>query len=98
MKDIKIELSAMNELLDLDTKDKYLKSEKLGYQGVTSNSYYEDGVQGEHDEIFKFYSHPSLPENIVMKETYHSDSYGDNLALIEVKFVETKEKTIIVYE
>lgn len=71
-----------------------LSTEK-GYQGV-GNQY--DGVQGEYNETFKFYKHPGLPDNVFMKETYQSDSYGYDDRLVSIEFVQGKAKTITVYE
>ena len=64
-----------------------------------NKSKYEVSEQkGEYNETFIFYKHPKLPENIFMKETYHTDSYGYGDLLVSVEFVEGKTKTITAYE
>lgn len=93
----KVLLSDIQDLLS--NKHKYFLSEHKGYQGVSGGKYgYGDGVQGEHDETFKYYRHPGLPEDVLMKETYHTDSYGHNDGLVKIEFVKAKAKTITVYE
>jgi len=96
MKEQKISIKALNELMNPQTKSKFYKSDGKGHEGIQEGYY--DGVQGEYNEIFKFYQHPELPENIFMKETHRTDSYGDNDYLHSVEFVEGKAKTITVYE
>jgi hypothetical protein len=91
----KISLKALNELLG-ENKHRYFMNQVDGHKGIDDNYY--DGVQGEYNETFKFYKHPKLPEEVFMRETYHTNSYGDNENLVQVQFVEGKAKTITVYE
>lgn len=87
---------ALEDLQDLlKNKRKYKLDEALGHQGVPDD--YE-GRQGEYNETFVFYSHPGLPEGIFMKETYHTDSYGDGNALENIEFVTGVKKKVTVYE
>lgn len=88
-----IKLSDLQDLFK--NKNKYFLNEKSGYKGVADNS---DGTQGEYNEYFKFYKHPGLPKNVFMRETYHTDSYGDNDSLVNIDFVEGKVKQITVFE
>lgn len=90
-----ISLKALNELLSDNTRSKFLLNEKDGHKGVPDSG---DGNQGEYNERFEFYKHPELPENIFLQITYQSDSYGDNEAIHEMKFVEGKAKTVTIYE
>ena len=89
-----IKLSDLQELLT--NKYKYRFSEAVGHQGIPDD--YRSGVQGEYNERIVYYKHPSLPENIFMKETYQTDSYGDSENLEKVEFVKGTEKTIKVFE
>lgn len=77
-------------------KNKYLVNTEKGHIGIPDNDY--DGDHGEYNETFKFYKHPDFPEGIFFRETWHTDSYGDNNSVVEYGFVEGKEKTITVYE
>lgn len=87
----------LKDLQDLfKNKSKYEVSEQKGHQGIPES--FDEGNQGEYNETFIFYKHPKLPENIFMKETYHTDSYGYGDLLVSVEFVEGKTKTITVYE
>lgn len=86
-------IKAFNEVMS--NKKAYKVNESKGYQGIT-DSYGEQ--QGEHNETFMFYKHKDFPESIFLRETYHTDSYNSNEAIVEVKFVEGKEKTITIYE
>jgi len=87
----------LKDLQDLLTnKSKYkLKQEELGHQGVPKNG---GGNQGEYNEKFVFYKHPSFPKNMFMRETYVTNSYGYDYHLVSVQFVEGREKTITVFE
>jgi len=95
MKEI-IELKVLNELMSNNTKNKYLVQTQQGHIGIPDS--WGDGNQGEYNEAFKFYKHPGLPEGVFMKETYHTDSYGERDSLVDVQFVKGKEKTITVFE
>jgi hypothetical protein len=87
----------LKDLQDLfKNKNSYKQNTVKGHTGVTGG--YDGGTQGEYNEYFIFYKHPGLPEGIFMRETYTTDSYGDNDTCILVEFVEGKEKTITVYE
>lgn len=90
----KISLQTLNELFN--NKSKYFKNHKKGHQGIGNNN--SNGHQGEHNEYFKFYKHPELPEGVFMRETYNTDSYGDNDFIVKVEFVKGKEKQITVFE
>jgi len=86
----------LKDLQDLLTnKSKYKKSEQKGHQGVDVNM---EGDQGEYNEKFIYYQHPSFPQNVFMKETYVTDNYGYDYSLSSVEFVQGKAKTITVYE
>jgi len=89
-----IKLSVLQELFK--NKHQYKVQEVSGHIGVPANHW--DGVQGEYNETFIFYKHPELPEGVFMRETYHTDSYGEGKALISVEFVKGKEKTVTVFE
>jgi hypothetical protein len=94
---MKEESILLKDLQDLLTnKSKYKVSEQEGYQGVRNIDY--EGQQGEYNEKFIYYKHPKLPENVFMKETYITDSYGNDYSLFSVEFVQGKSKTITVYE
>ena len=89
-----IKLSVLNDLLK--NKNKYFVKEEKGYQGVPSNNY--DGIQGEYNETFKYYRHPEFPENLFMREVWHTNSYGDYDMIVKIEFVEGKKRQITVYE
>lgn len=89
-----ISIKVLNELLSNSTKRKYRVTIEKGHQGVSEG----EGYQGEYNETFELYKHPELPENIFLKITMRTDSYGDNDFIHEIQFVEGREKTIIVYE
>lgn len=67
-----------------------------GHQGISDSNY--GGAQGEYNETFRFYKHPSFPEGTFMRETYQTDSYGSNSSLVAINFVQGKAKQITVYE
>lgn len=91
-----IKLSILQELFN--NKEKYKLNTEKGYQGVSGNSYSSDGVQGEYDEKFIFYRHPEMDNNLFMRETYNTDSYGYNDSLVKIEFVKGKTKKITVFE
>lgn len=95
MKEQTISIKVLNELLSKETRSKYRKSTQQGHQGVPQN---EDGYQGEYNETFEFYQHPDMPQNIFLRLTEHTDSYGDNESIVEYQFVEGKAKQVTVYE
>jgi hypothetical protein len=90
-----ITIKTLNELLSEKTRSKYLVNEQKGYMGVPSGG---EGNQGEYNETFKYYKHNDMPENIFLQVAYQTDSYGDNDAITDIKFVEGKAKQITVYE
>lgn len=92
LQDHSIKLSDLQDLLN--NKHNYIKKTERGHEGVHSG----EGDQGEYNETFKYYQHPALPEGIFMRETYHTDSYGDGDHLVAINFVEGKAKTITVFE
>lgn len=100
MKDNVINIKDFNEVMSSlksnNTKKKYFVSESKGHIGIPDNCY--DGEQGEYNERFEFFRHPDFPENIFMKITYITDSYGDNETKENIEFVEGKVKTVTVYE
>lgn len=57
-----------------------------------------EASQGSYNESNAYYSHPELPDNIFLKVTYRTDSYGSGESVYAISFVEGKEKTITVYE
>lgn len=64
-----------------------------------NTSKFEDGgLQGEVGEIIKIYSSSELPEDVFIKITYVTDSYGGNEAIDSICFVKEVEKTVTVYE
>lgn len=95
--DITIKLSVLNDLLDGSKKGKFLLNKAKGHTGI-SDSDLGEGVQSEYNETYRFYKHPELPENMFLRETYQTDSYGYNEHLVEIQFVQGVEKTITVYE
>ncbi len=94
MKDETILLKDLQDLLT--NKHKYFMQESKGHTGIADDSY--EGSQGEYNERLKFYKHPGLPEGIFMKETWVSDSYGNNDSIQSITFVKGKEKTVTVFE
>jgi len=89
-----IKISVLQELFK--NKSKYEINSVSGHRGIEADAYY--GRQGEYNETFIYYRHPEFPENIFMKETYRTDSYGNGDMLQSVEFVKGKEKTITVFE
>lgn len=87
-----ISIQTLNEFFN--NKDKYLVSTKDGYHGVPDY----DGRQGEYNETFKYYRHPDFPENVFIQERWVTDSYGDNDTLENILFVQSRQKTVTVYE
>lgn len=90
-----VTIGVLNELLSEKTREKFLFDSSNGYQGVPENG---EGYQGEYNKKFKFYKHPGLPENVFLKVTIQTDSYGDNESITEYQFVEGKAKQITVFE
>lgn len=87
----------LEDLQDLlKNKQNYKLQTEKGHQGISNFTY--DGEQEEYNETLVFYKHPGLPDNVFMKETYRTDSYGNNDFLYSVEFIEGKAKTITVYE
>ena len=89
-----IQISVLNDLFL--NKHLYHINTIGGYQGIPESE--DEGIQGEYNEYFKIYRHPDMPENLFMKETWHTDSYGYDEALQSVTFVKSGKKTITVYE
>ena len=85
-------IKAFNEVMS--NKKAYKVNETKGYQGL--GSYGES--QGEYNETFIFYKHIDFPENIFLRETINTDSYGSNEHITNINFVEEKEKTITIFE
>lgn len=88
-----ITIKALNDLFK--NKSKYYVNEQKGHEGVPES--YE-GVRGEYNEIFKYYKHPEMPDNLFLRETYQTDSYGEDEHLSSIDFVLGVEKTITVFE
>ena len=65
--------------------------------GVSDNSYADDGVEGEYDSYSMIYKINSQ-QNLYMKVTYNTDSYGSNEFIVSIKFVKKNEKKIKTYE
>jgi hypothetical protein len=86
-------ITAFNEVMS--NKKAYKVQTATGHTGVIDMN---NGDQDEYNEEFIFYKHPDFPEPVFLRETIHTDSYGDNESIVEVKFVEKKEKTIKIYE
>ena len=87
---------SLKDLMDLfKNKDKYEISRAEGHQGIPDG---DDGNQGEYNESFIFYKHPGLPENVFMRETYNTNSYGYDERIETIDFVTGKEKTITIFE
>ena len=92
MESIKVEV-----LMDLfNNKHQYKVNKVQGHKGIPDDNFY--GIRDEYNEYFLFYKHPEFPENLFMRESYRTDSYGGDDRLYAVDFVTGKEKTIIVYE
>lgn len=89
-----VAIKVLNEFFS--NKEKYFVNGANGHQGIPDS--YDEGMQGEYNETFKFYKHPDFPENVFWKETYHTDSYGDEEHLVKYEMVQGVEKTITVYE
>ena len=86
-------IKAFNEVMS--NKKVHKTQEITGHIGVPEN--YE-GSQGEYNEKFIFYKHKDFPEGVFLRETLQTDSYGDNESIVEVKFVEGKEKIVTIFE
>lgn len=85
----------LKDLQDLfNNKSKFYHSKQNGHQGLAGGREY----QGEYNETFKFYTHKGLPEGVFMRETWQTDSYGDNDKMVKIEFVQGKEKTITIFE
>lgn len=89
-----ISVDVLKELFN--NKSKYKISEDKGHQGITSNDY--GGVQAEYNERFVYYRHPQMPNNLFLRETYHTDSYGYNETINSIDFVEGREEITTVYK
>lgn len=87
-------IRAFNEVMQ--NKNKYKVNKILGHQGIPETE--DEGYQGEYNEYFLLYGHPNFPENVYLRETYQSNSYGEDDAITDVRFVQGVEKTVIVYE
>ena len=85
-------IKAFNDVMA--NRNAYKVQEIKGHQGL--GSYGES--QGEYNETFIFYKHKDFPENIFLRETIETDSYGDNEYTASITFVEGKEKTVTIYE
>ena len=85
---------AFNEVMQ--NKSKYRIKEEKGHQGIGKDD--NDGVQEEYNERFFIYSHPNFPENMFLKETLWTDSYGDIEYIKSFKFVIKTNKSITIYE
>jgi hypothetical protein len=86
-------IRAFNEVMG--NKKAYITNTNRGHTGVPDDG---EGNQGEYNETFIFYKHKDFPEGVFLRETINTDSYGDNESIVEVKFVEGKEKTITIFE
>lgn len=91
----KIEVKVLQELFN--NKHKYFLNNEKGHVGVPDN-HWGGGVQSEYNETFKFYRHPDMSENLFMRETWITDSYGENDSIKKIEFVEGKEKVVKVFE
>ena len=90
-----ISLKVLNEILSEETREEYKVSENKGHQGIHED---DDGRQGEYNERFEYFQHPEMPKNIFLQLTFHTNSYGYDESVKNVKFVEGVAKTITVYE
>lgn len=90
---MQISIKTFNELMK--EKHKFLIKTVNGHQGVPYNS---EGSQGDYNETFKYYRHEEFPENIFLKETSMTDSYGEGDSITGYMFVTGKEKQITVFE
>jgi len=88
-----IDIQVLNEVFT--NKKNYLTQKEIGHYGVPDGY---DGSQGEYNEYFNYYRHHDFPEGVFMRETIHTDSYGDNESIVKIEFVEGVAKTVIVYE
>lgn len=86
-----IKLKDLQELFN--NKSKYFHSEQKGHQGLKEREY-----QGEYNEKFIFYTHAGLPEGVFLRDTYRTDSYGDNENVVKTEFVMGVKKQITVFE
>ena len=90
-----ISVKVLNEILSEKSREKYFLNEKKGHTGVPDNG---EGNQGEFNETFRYFRHPEMPENTFLEVTMHTDSYGDEDEIKEMKFVQGVQKQITVYE
>ncbi len=88
-----ISIEVLNEVLT--NKKNYFTQKEMGHIGVPDN---HEGSQGEYNEHFNYYRHHDFPEGVFMRETIHTDSYGDDESVIKIEFVEGVERTVIIYE
>lgn len=100
---LQINLKDLNTVIDdvLNTHRKNSSIEHVSkYSGHTriSESDKYGGVQGEYNEYSHIYSSKLLPDNVFIKKTVATDSYGDGENLTKIEFVKPRSKTIIVYE
>lgn len=96
-----MELTNINKLLEnLDNpSSEFLTfvSKENGHQGVSDNSYKDSGVQGEYDEYSLIYKVIGFDE-LYLKITKQTDSYGANDFVSGVQFVMPKEVKITVFD
>lgn len=96
-----MELTNINKLLEnLDSpSSEYLTfvSKEKGHQGVSDNSYRQNGVEGEYDEYSLVYKVIGF-EELYLKITKQTDSYGDNDSIVGIQFVMPKEVKITVFD
>jgi len=86
-------IKAFNEVMS--NKKSYVSQKEMGHIGVPDDG---EGNEGEYNERFVFYKHKDFPEGVFLRETLQTDSYGYDESIVEVKFVEGKEKVVIVFE
>jgi hypothetical protein len=72
-----------------DTKHKYKVST---IEGIS------EPYEGGYNETYELYRHPEMSEDIFLKITIRTDSYGKNEFIHDMQFVEGEEKTIVTYE
>ena len=86
-------IKGFNEVMS--NKKAYITQRETGHIGVPDDG---EGNHGEYNEKFIFYKHKDFPEGAFLRETIHTDSYGGNDSIVEIKFVSGHEKTITIFE
>jgi hypothetical protein len=89
-----MDYSKVNKMLDNLLA---LRNQKPYQKDVLKEIKNPDGEQGEEGLTYEFYEVKG-EENLFIRLTITTDSYGDNESIQGVQFVRPKEKTVTVFE